>query len=343
MLLGGQMPAIRLAFSGTGYISKIHAQAAMSYSDVDVVAIVNHKLESMVDYAKEFRVERKYQSMKELIADGKVDAISINTPNYLHASQTIEALQAGIHVMVEKPIAMTAAEAQKMIDASKQSGAKLMVAHCWRFDKEVLWLKNHVDSGALGAITRTKGYGVHANWGPSGWFTQAKYAGGGALADMGIHAIDTARFLLGDPQPISVYADISTQFGEYDVDDTGVIIIKWDTGATSYIESGWWQPHSDGPESSTQLYGKKGFGQVFPTFLALPNKSDKTVNQIESGFPATRDPHCPQIMYDTQLSYFIECIQQDKNPVPGGLEGWINMKIVDAAYESSRTRKVIEL
>ena len=337
------MSAIKLAFSGTGYISKIHAQAALSHPDVEIVAIVNHKQESMADFATQFGIKRQYTSIDALIADGDVDAISINTPNYLHASQSIVALQAGIHVMVEKPMAMTADEAQAMIDAEEKSDAKLMIAHCWRFDEEVLWLKNKIDSGVLGSIIRTKGYGVHTNWGPSGWFAQAKYAGGGALADMGIHAIDTARFLLGDPQPVSVYADISTQFGDYDVDDTGVIIIKWDTGATSYIESGWWQPHMDGPESSTQLYGKTGFAQLFPTYLSLPNKAEQKIERIESGFPASRDPHCPQIMYDTQLAYFIECIQEDKNPIPGGLEGWINMKIVDAAYESSRTGKVIEL
>lgn len=337
------MSAIKLAFSGTGYISKIHAQSALSLPDVEIVAIVNHKQESMADFASQFGIERQYTSIDALIADGDVDAISINTPNYLHASQSIAALQAGIHVMVEKPMAMTADEAQAMINASEKSGAKLMVAHCWRFDEEVLWLKNHIDSGKLGPIIRTKGYGVHTNWGPSGWFAQAQYAGGGALADMGIHAIDTARFLLNDPQPVSVYADISTQYGNYDVDDTGIIIIKWDTGATSYIESGWWQPHMDGPEASTQLYGKTGFGNLFPTFLSLPNKEEQKIDRVESGFPATRDPHCPQVMYDTQLLYFISCIHQDKTPVPGGLEGWINMKIVDAAYESSRTGKVITL
>lgn len=343
LLLGVDVSPIKLAFAGTGYISKIHAQAAQTHPDIEIVAIVNHKQESMTDFAEQFNIDRQYSSLADLITDGEVDAISINTPNYLHAPQSIAALQAGIHVMVEKPMAMTASEAQTMIDASQQSGTKLMVAHCWRFDEEVLWLKKHVDSGVLGTIVRTKGCGIHVHWGPSGWFAQAEYAGGGALADMGIHAIDTARFLLGDPQPVSVYADISTQFGDYDVDDTGVIIIKWDTGATSYIESGWWQPHMDGPEASTQLYGKSGFGQLFPTYLSLPNKETESIDRVESGFPATRDPHCPQVMYDTQLAYFIEYIQEDKPPFPGGLEGWINMKIVDAAYESSRTGKVIQL
>jgi predicted dehydrogenase len=77
----------------------------------------------------------------------------------------------------------------------------------------------------LGNVIRTTGYGIHTHWGPSGWFTQQQYAGGGALADMGIHAIDTVRFLLGDPDPRSVYAKIGTHSGNYDVDDTAVLMI----------------------------------------------------------------------------------------------------------------------
>jgi predicted dehydrogenase len=195
----------------------------------------------------------------------------------------------------------------------------------------------------LGKVIRTKGYGVHTHWGPSGWFTQKQFAGGGAMADMGIHALDTARFLLGDPQPVSVYAKIGTYYKDFDVDDTGVIIIEWDSGATSYIESGWWQPHSDGPEAATQLYGSKGFGQLFPTRLVLPNEKEQKLDEIESGFEFPRKEHCPQSLYDEQLRYFVECIESRQKPNPGGMEGLVNMQVVDAAYESSRTGKAINI
>jgi predicted dehydrogenase len=85
-----------------------------------------------------------------------------------------------------------------------------MVAHCWRFNKEINWLRVQMKSGKLGKIIRTKGYGVHANWGPSGWLPKKDTAGGAALADIGIHALDNARYLHGDPQPVSVYAHIGT-------------------------------------------------------------------------------------------------------------------------------------
>ena len=229
-----------------------------------------------------------------------------------------------------------------MFDVSQRTGTHLFVAHCWRFEEEVLWLRKQVDSGRLERIIRTKGYGVHVHWGPSGWFTQSRY-GGGAMADIGIHAIDTARFLLGDPQPESVYARIGTYYGDFDVDDTDIIIVNWDNGATSHIESGWWQPHADGPEAATQLYGTAGFGQVFPSYLEIPNAETQTVERIESGFPAIREHHCAQSMYDKQAAYFVSCIRQGRTPYPDGLEGWINMRVVDAAYESAQTGEVVRV
>ena len=331
---------MKIAFAGTGYINKVHAQAAQN-SGLELAAVVNHNKDSMVEFGKKFGIARQYESVDAMLKDGSVDALVVSTPNYLHASQTIAALNAGVHVMVEKPMAMNANEAEQMNSAANNSGAMLMVAHCWRFDPDVLWLKEQ--SKKLGKIIRTKGIGVHTHWGPSGWFTKKEFAGGGAMADMGIHALDTARFLLGDPKPISVYAKIGIHYGNYDVDDTGVIIVEWDNGATSYIESGWWQPHADGPEAATQLYGIEGFGSLFPTRVEVVNRKEEKLDVVESGFEFPRKEHCPQSLYDDQLKYFVECIQKNQTPVPGGMEGLMNMKVVDAAYESSRTGRVVEV
>ena len=331
----------RIAFIGTGYISKIHARAVRNLPGVEAVAAVNHRPDSMAAFAAEFDIARQYGTIDALLTDGDVDMVSINTPNYLHASQTIAALEAGVHVMVEKPMAMNAAEAEKMLAASEASGALLMVAHCWRFDQEVLCLKKRIDR--LGPVVRTMGYGVHVNWGPGGWFTQKKFAGGGALADMGIHALDTARFLLGDPRPVSVYAQIGTNYGNYDVDDTGVIFVNWDNGTASTIESGWWQPHSDGPEASTKLYGQGGFASLFPTYLSLPDSVNETVETIDPGYTHPRTEHCPQSMYDSQMAYFVDCVRSGRQTNPGGPEGLVNMRVVDAAYESALSGQVVPL
>jgi len=334
---------LRIAFTGTGHISRVHAAAAQKVAGLELAAVVNHRAASMADYAAQFGIRRQYATVDELLRAGAVDILCVNTPNYLHAPQAIAALEAGLHVLVEKPMALNAVEAAAMQRASAASGAKLMVAHCWRFDEETRWLKRQIAAGRLGKILRSKGYGVHVNWGPDGWFVDPRYAGGGALADMGIHAIDTARYLLGDPEPISVYAKISTDYTDYAVDDSGIIWINWDNGALSIIESGWWWPQADGPEASTKVYGSRGFGQLFPTGLQLPDRETETVQRVDSGFPALREPHCPQSMYDAQLAYFVDCIREDRSPEPGAATGLVNMRIVDAALASSRRGELVHL
>jgi predicted dehydrogenase len=335
---------MRLGIVGTGSIARIHAQAARNTPGVTLAAVVNHRPESMATFATTFDIPRQFTTLESMLAAGGCDAVAICTPNYLHAPQSIACLDRGVHVMVEKPMAMNAPEAETMIRASERSGARLMVAHCWRFDAEVRWLQAQLQAGQIGSVVRTHGYGVHVDWGPSGWFAQKRLAGGGALADMGIHAIDTARFLIGDPQPESVFARISTQYGAYDVDDTGVIVVNWANGVTSVIESGWWQPFGGGPEAGTRLWGKRGTGGLFPTQVRVRDLNagaDQHDQVVDPGFPAVRDPHCPQSMYDAQMAYFEACVSQGTPPSPGGAEGLVNMRIVDAAYESSRTGKVV--
>lgn len=332
---------MKIAFAGAGYIINIHAKAAQAQKGVELAAVVEKYSGKSIALAEKYKIKRRYETVEQLLKTGNVDALVIGTPNFLHARQAIAALQAGVHVMVEKPMAMNAPEAEKMLEASQRSGAKLMVAHCWRFDEDVLWLKK--ESRKLGRIVRTKGFGIHSHWGPGGWFTQKIFAGGGALADMGIHALDTARFLLGEPKPVSVYAKLGTHYSNFDVDDTGVLLVEWENGAVSYIESGWWQPHMDGPEAATQLYGIKGFGQLFPTRLEIPNAKAQRVDLVHSGFEFPREEHCPQSMYDAQMAYFIKCIRGNKTPSPGAAEGLINMKVVDAAYQSSKTGKVVTI
>jgi predicted dehydrogenase len=328
---------IKFAITGAGFISKIHAKALQTMPNAELESVVERFSKTAQPFMVQFGVKNHYKTVNELLQKDPIDALIIATPNSLHAPQAIAALNAGVHVMVEKPMAMNAREAHLMVEASQSSGALLMVAHCWRFDPEVIWLRKQVDAGRFGKLIRTKGYGVHVNWGPSGWFTQKKWAGGGAIADMGVHAIDTARFLLGDPIPESVYARIGTYYKNIAVDDTGIILINWQGGVQSYIEAGWWQPHADGPEAATQIYGNQGFGQLFPTYLQ--DQSGKE----DPGFTNPRKEHAPQSLYDQQLSYFIQCITTHTPPTPGGLEGWINMRIVDAAYKSSKTGKVIYL
>jgi predicted dehydrogenase len=192
----------------------------------------------------------------------------------------------------------------------------------------------------LGDIVKTKGYGVHAGWGPSGWFASKARAGGGALLDMGVHAIDTVRFLLGDPRAVRVYAHLGTRYGTYDVDDVGVVMIHWDTGVVSLVESGWWSPHRDGPEATTQLFGTKGYGRLFPTELSWPDEGGPRVER--PAFPA-RAEHCDQCLYEAELRELAACIREGREPIAGAAQGIEVARICDAAYASAASGQAIAL
>ena len=334
---------MRFAISGAGHIANTHAIAIQNSGRAEVVAVVARVPKTAEEFAWAHGVNCIYHTVDELLKVGNIDGLVICVPNSLHAPQAITALQAGIPVLVEKPMAMNAREAEKMVEASEKSSVQLMVGHCWRFDEEVNWLKGQVKGGKLGKINRTKGYAIHVNWGPSGWFTNKKYAGGGAMIDMGVHALDTTRYLLGDPNPVSVYARTGTHYGKGDVEDTAILVVNWDNDVVSYIESGWWQPHMDGPAAATRLYGKKGYGSIFPTQLEIQNKDTDEVDVIDPGFENPRKNHFPQEMYDRQMFAFIRAIETHKRVRPSGLDGLINMKVLDAAYRSSETGKSVEI
>jgi predicted dehydrogenase len=347
-----------VAIAGAGHMAEVHARAVQAQGG-QVVAVIEKFVDKAAAFAQKYSIANQYDTVEEALAGGKFDALIICTPNFLHAPQAIASLNAKVPVLVEKPMALNAIEAEQVWETSLKANTLLMVGHCWRFDEETRWLKNQTSQ--LGKIIRTKGYGIHTHWGPGGWFIQKDLSGGGAIADIGIHAIDTARFLLGDPQPVSVFARMGTYYKDCDVDDTGIIIVNWDNGATSYVESGWCQPYTDGPQASTQLYGTQGFGQLFPTRLLLPNLkpqnsfvkflparlrsklNQKAEVEVKSGFKFPRKDHYPQSMYDRQMAHFFECIQTKRTPIPGGAEGLINMKIVDAAYQSAKTGEVVLL
>ncbi len=334
---------ISLAFSGAGYIANIHATALQSVPEARITALVDFRPQDTLAFRKKFHIDAVFTTIEELVASSQVDGIIICTPNPLHAPQTIKAMQSGLHVFVEKPMALNANQAREMRQAAAVNNRALMVGHCWRFDEEAQWLKAQIDAGKLGKLIRTRGYGIHTHWGPVGWFQQRELSGGGALVDMGIHAVDTARYLMGDPKPTSVYAKIGTHFIEGDVDDTGVLMITWETGAFSTVEFGWWQPHKDGPEAGTGVYGTRGYGNLFPTLLELPNPEKQRVETKDPGFKYPRKEHCPLAMYTRQMRHFITAIQEHQTPVPGGEEGWINMTILDAAYRSAESGQVEEI
>jgi predicted dehydrogenase len=310
----------RVALFGSGWIQDFHARGVLAHPSGELVAVANWRRESAEALAERHGIPRVTTDWESVVADPGVDAVVVATPNALHAPQTIAALADGKHVLVEKPMSTTVAEADAMIAASEASGSRLMVAHCWRFRAEVIAMRERIAAGEFGDVVKTRGYGMHAGWGPAGWFTDRRLAGGGALLDMGVHAIDTARYLLGDPMPERVCAAIGTRYadGRYDVDDDGILLITWSDGTNSMVESGWWQPHLEGLEADTEVFGTGGYDRIWPPEV-----------------PSEDYEHCTQPMYTTQMREFLDAIDERRQPRPSGRDGRVVMQVVEEAYRSA--------
>ncbi|MCH7943140.1 MAG: Gfo/Idh/MocA family oxidoreductase, partial [Proteobacteria bacterium] len=155
--------------------------------------------------------------------------------------------------------------------AARQAERKLMIAHMWRFDREILWLRDLVTSGRLGEIFKAKSHSIwlHEGPAPESWFVKRELAGGGALADMGVHAIDTLRFVLGDARPTKVFANVGTHFQDIELEDTATLLLEFEGGIVALIEAGWYHLYAGGLEGYTQVYGTKGYARALPSELHM--------------------------------------------------------------------------
>jgi predicted dehydrogenase len=311
---------LRAVVLGYGFIGAMHTEAAMLVDDVEVVGVAGHRPERVREFARRWGIERATDDWEALCAEPDVDLVIVGTPNSLHADQTIHALDHGKHVLVDKPMAVTTADADRMLAAAERAGRILAVGHMWRYHPDVIALRDRIASGGLGRIVRTHGWGVHAGWGPSGWFTDPSLAGGGALIDMGIHAIDTARFLLGDPRPDRVAASIGVGcHGDYDVDDDGIVVVDWADGVRSSVEFGWWQPRLGGLEADTEVLGTAGHGRIWS--MALP--------------PPPEYVHCAVPMYAAQLTDVAASCRSGRSPIASAEVGRTALEVVERAYAAA--------
>jgi predicted dehydrogenase len=309
----------RLAVLGCGWVADMHVRAADACG-ARVVAVANHRLESAERFAAAHGIKRVTTDWRTLVAAPDVDAVVVCTPNALHAQQSIAGLEAGKHVLCEKPMATTVADGEEMLATAARHDRLLLVLHPWRHHEAVIAVRDSIVAGELGRVVRTHGYGVHADWGPGGWFADPALAGGGALVDMGIHAIDTARFLLGEPEAERVRASIVTAHGDYAVDDDGLVLIDWVGGARSVVESGWWQPHLGGYEADTEVYGSSGYRRIW-------------AREQPPGYV-----HCDVTLFIAQLRDALGQLAAWQPGTPSPTHGLAALRICERAYESAGVR-----
>lgn len=204
---------VRFAAVGLGTISDIFMKACAQSTKCKITGLVSgHAEQKAPKYEQMYGIPAKnvysYDNFDEIAHNPEIDAVYIGLPNSLHAEYTIRAAKAGKHVLCEKPMAISSAECQQMIDACRQANVKLMIAYRVHYDPIWLQVRDLVRSGAIGELEGFQG-GFYAMM-PNGWRLDRKLAGGGSLFDLGIYPINTIRWIVGE-EPTSYAAQVATK------------------------------------------------------------------------------------------------------------------------------------
>lgn len=348
---------IQIGVIGAGNIGNVHINEFAKVSDAAIAAVTDAYLPLAEARAAEHGIPKVYPSYEELLADPSLDAVIVAVPNEMHAPITIAALQAGKHVLLEKPMAVSAQAAKDIVRAHQASNKVLMMAHQMRWEPLNMQVKEQVEKGALGPIYNAKTGWLRRKgipgWGT--WFTQMSKSGGGPLIDIGVHMLDLSLHLMGSPKPVSVFGTTYAEFGPkrkgigtwgkpdwngiYDVEDLATALIKMEDGSTLSLDVSW-AAHTDyidngpyiylmGSEGGASLRGGKG--HLHTELFDRTADIELTTPQNDEGARVRLSRH------------FIECVKEGKEPITSAMSGLTNSLVLEAIYESSRTGNVVKL
>ncbi|MGD6776412.1 Gfo/Idh/MocA family protein [Sutcliffiella horikoshii] len=345
------MSQLRMGIIGVGGIAQNrHIPTFLKMSEkVTITAIsdVNEETARMV--GEKFGIANVYAHYADMFEH--VDAVTICTPNKFHAEITIAALEAGLHVFCEKPMAMRPDECEAMMAAAEKSGKQLAIAYHYRFMKESVAAKRMVDADEIGRPIVARAKGMRRRKVP-GWgvFTNKELQGGGSLIDYGCHLLDLSLWLLGNPKPVEVmgttYNELSkmpgqvNQWGSFDhktfeVDDHVTAYIKFEGGASLLFETSW-SANVKGDEESVSISGISGGVDLFP-FHVNQMKHGMLLNTEADWVPGEDDPSLPQAE-----NFVNSCLGHEELIVKPQQAMQVSL-IIDAIYRSSETGKSVSL
>jgi predicted dehydrogenase len=328
---------------------------------VEAVALAGLEEERLRELGGLYGVSNLYRSWEDLVARDDLDVVSIGAPNHLHAPIAIAALKGGRHVLCEKPLARTGTEAEGIVRAAREAGRAVHIAFTQRERGDVQALKRHVEEGNLGRIYHAKATWMRRNGipGMGGWFTSKEMAGGGPLIDLGVHMVDMALFLMGDPGVESVscatYAELGPQGrggwtgkglmtgdNPYEVEDLATAFIRLSGGATLNLETGWAAYRESSDDFGVTLYGTDGGAE-----MKVKNYGTRDTVRIYTdvaGVPAVVMPEIePREGHFAVVRRFVETIRGGNWEGQHGEDGLDRARIIDACYASALQNREVSL
>lgn len=342
---------LRVGVIGLG-MGRHHLMEYVKHPRVEVAAIADPDSERLEGVGGEFAVPARYTTAGEMLAKEALDVVSVAVPNKFHKELTVAALEAGCHVLCEKPMAMSAGEAREMLAASRRTGRRLMINFSFRFTEQSYALKKQVDSGVLGDIyfARTIWHRRRGMPGFGGWFGTKALAGGGPLIDLGVHRLDLALWLMGYPRPTwvmgSTYNAIAAAKAKaagktFDVEDMAVGLVKFDNGATLEVEASWAANIKENERMETRLLGTQGGLVQRNVAEGYTFEAEMFVEREGCQFDMKLHPPVPEAQ--SSMAHFVDCILADRPHTATGEEGLIVMELLDALYLSAATGEPVPI
>lgn len=368
--MASSFPTLHLGVAGLGWPGTQHTLATARTPGVRVVAACDLSAQRRAEFQTRFpEVARLHGAYDELLADPEVDAVIVCLPNFLHFPATRAALAAGKHVLCEKPPTLNLAEMETVRDEARAQELTYAFSRQFRFDPPMLAARRAVAEGRLGRVYYARTHWVRQRGIPSvisDWFTDKTRAGGGALMDLGVHALDAAWFLAGCPRPSSVSAHVGTHFADsvpanvrFDVEDTGIAFLRFEGGLTILLEATWAMNLTDdsrpvnwtGRESiNTTLFGETATLQIEPPAIFRPDPTDGKTLQVlplrfedngESLDVATDSDAPPVTSFGRQLTDFAHAVRAGEPPTNNADQAVELMRMLMAIYESGETGREV--
>ncbi len=340
------MGKLRVGLIGAGQIVETaHLPAYLKHeAEVEVTAICDINAGRAAQVAAQYGIPESFGSHREMLEQCRLDAVSVCVTNKFHAPVSIDALNAGCHVLCEKPPAMNYEEALAVYEAAVKNNRLLAFNFHFRHSEEVKALKEQINKGAFGEIYAARVQALRRR-GIPGWgsFTDKAVQGGGPLIDIGVHMLDTALYLMDFPEPDYVLAATHQRIGnrpgvglmgswdpdKFTVEDSAFGFIRFKNGASINLETSFALNMKEASIMNVHLFGEKAGASVFP----LQVFSENGLTLTDTDFP-----HLQQVdkHYESIADFIRSCIGS-KHPVYKAGHSLIIQKIIDAMYKSSET------
>lgn len=358
------MRTVRVGIIGCGGIANgKHMPALKKIEGVEMVAFCDIIEERAQKAAEQFGIEgaKVYTDYKELLQDASIEVVHVCTPNRSHSFITVDALEAGKHVMCEKPMAKTYAEAKKMLDTAERTGKKLTIGYQTRWRGDAQYLKKCCENDELGEIYYARAIALRRRAVPTwGVFLNEYEQGGGPLIDIGTHALDLTLWMMNNYKPKMVVGTKFKKLGdqkqtanawgdwdpkEYTVEDSAFGFVVMENGATVSVESSWALNIADPQEAVCLLAGDKAGADMLDGKLRLNYvKNNRQVIEepdFKTGGVAFFDGDQGGSPADLEARAWIEAVVNDTEPPTKASQAIVVTRILEAIYESAETGKPV--